>query len=339
MKTCRVVPNDAKSKDRLQKLKVLGISYSKKTTPPNLVISGKTERSVNGFISLDQNKQIEAPEQRRNRLLSEAKQKRQKLLEMYEAFSLKQESIEVKNEVTKVVLNKRNPLKYINKKLEQTRGKVKEIIQLNPSQANTYLANIKYTLEPVLMEVSKFLLESRALIQVENPSLLNVKVTGKDKSLFNKGIDAFSGLVDIPRVAGSITISPTKTIGARSSYRDSSKTVTMGNDDIGTLVHEMGHWLEYSVPGVREEVIAFYNKRTAGEKAVKMNRVTKGNVYRDNEITKVDKFVTPYIGKVYPDKGTEILSMGLELMYRNPVYLAKNDPEMFDFIYTVVRRK
>jgi hypothetical protein len=46
------------------------------------------------------------------------------------------------------------------------------------------------------------------------------------------------------------------------------------------------------------------------------------------------------MGKDSADDGsTEILSMGMELMYRNPVYLAKNDPEMFDFIYSVVRRK
>lgn len=47
----------------------------------------------------------------------------------------------------------------------------------------------------------------------------------------------------------------------------------------------------------------------------------------------------PYMGKDSADNGsTEILSMGLELMYRNPVALAKQDPDMFDFIYSVVRR-
>ena len=45
----------------------------------------------------------------------------------------------------------------------------------------------------------------------------------------------------------------------------------------------------------------------------------------------------PYISKEYKN-ASEILAMGMEIMYRNPVYLAKNDPDMFDFIYSVVRR-
>jgi hypothetical protein len=31
--------------------------------------------------------------------------------------------------------------------------------------------------------------------------------------------------------------------------------------------------------------------------------------------------------------------MGMEIMYRNPAYLARKDPEMFDFIYAVVRQR
>jgi hypothetical protein len=52
----------------------------------------------------------------------------------------------------------------------------------------------------------------------------------------------------------------------------------------------------------------------------------------------VDKFISPYMGKICDSGSSEVLSMGLELMYRNPIYLAKNDPEMFDFIYSVVRQ-
>ena len=86
-----------------------------------------------------------------------------------------------------------------------------------------------------------------------------------------------------------------------------------------------------------KRILEFYNKRTEGEKTVKLNDVSK-NPYSNDEVTKVDKWLNLYMGKVYPDKSTEILSMGLELMYKNPVYLAKKDPEMFDFIYSVVRR-
>lgn len=66
-----------------------------------------------------------------------------------------------------------------------------------------------------------------------------------------------------------------------------------------------------------------------------------GNAAYKDEMTKVDKFSNPYMGKFYGDPSTgatEILSMGMEMMYANPVALAQKDPEMFDFIYSVVRR-
>ena len=50
-----------------------------------------------------------------------------------------------------------------------------------------------------------------------------------------------------------------------------------------------------------------------------------------------DKFIDKYMGKFYKDGATEILSMGLQMFYTNPVALAKQDPEYFDFIYSVVR--
>ena len=111
----------------------------------------------------------------------------------------------------------------------------------------------------------------------------------------------------------------------------------MGNDDPAVVVHEMSHWLEEKVPGIREEVQEFYNKRTQGEKNVKLSEATGNKNYGDGEVTKVDKWLNPYMGKEYKN-ASEILSMGMEIMYRNPAYLAKNDPEMFDFIYSVVRR-
>ena len=43
-----------------------------------------------------------------------------------------------------------------------------------------------------------------------------------------------------------------------------------------------------------------------------------------------------YTGKEYPDKATEIVSMGLELLYEDPYNFAKADPEFFDFIMGIL---
>lgn len=34
-----------------------------------------------------------------------------------------------------------------------------------------------------------------------------------------------------------------------------------------------------------------------------------------------------------------VLDFDLGIMYRNPAYLVRKDPEMFDFIYAVVRQR
>ena len=73
-----------------------------------------------------------------------------------------------------------------------------------------------------------------------------------------------------------------------------------------TLSHELGHRVEDSVEGARNFVREFYQYRTKGEKPIPLG---KGYV---GEMTKKDKFTSPYIGKVYADGNTEVLSMGLQ---------------------------
>jgi len=102
------------------------------------------------------------------------------------------------------------------------------------------------------------------------------------------------------------------------------------------VVHELGHWLEYANKGVRQRAKAFLARRTRGEKEVKLADATGSMGYRSNERAKVDKFLHPYMGKVYSD-ATEIVSMGLEEFFVNPIRLARKDPDYFDFIYAVVR--
>jgi hypothetical protein len=57
-----------------------------------------------------------------------------------------------------------------------------------------------------------------------------------------------------------------------------------------------------------------------------------GRGYNKSEKTRRDKFLDPYMGKDYGRTATEILSMGLEMFYADPVQLAENDPDYFDFI-------
>lgn len=105
------------------------------------------------------------------------------------------------------------------------------------------------------------------------------------------------------------------------------------------IVHELGHALEHQAAtpaqiGLRQ---SFYAKRTLSEVAVPLVTVTGNPAYHPTEHTKVDQWLHPYIGKLYPDvRASEVVSMGLQLLYSDPVLLA-DDLEHLDFMYAFLR--
>lgn len=61
----------------------------------------------------------------------------------------------------------------------------------------------------------------------------------------------------------------------------------------------------------------------------------------DTGITRKDNFKDPYCGKDYIDRrgkrvATEILSMGVQMLFTDPVGFAKDDREYFDFVVGVL---
>ena len=107
-------------------------------------------------------------------------------------------------------------------------------------------------------------------------------------------------------------------------------------DDVERVtVHEVGHWLEGSSHELHDTIVAFLEKRTKGETALRF-----GKGYWSWERYKPDKFIERYMGS-WRDSGngirsSEILSMGLEFLWKDPARLAREDPEFFDFIVDLV---
>jgi hypothetical protein len=109
---------------------------------------------------------------------------------------------------------------------------------------------------------------------------------------------------------------------------------------VEVVVHEAAHWLEESDPKIHAKVQKFFESRTAGEKWQKLSELTGNSNYGNNEVAKPDKWPKPYMGKkANSDKNSEILSMGMEMMYKDPVGFAKKDPEYFAFIHNTLRGK
>lgn len=97
-----------------------------------------------------------------------------------------------------------------------------------------------------------------------------------------------------------------------------------------TAIHELGHRFEDSVRGIRSAEKEFYNRRTEGEELSWM-----GAGYGRNEVTRRDDFLHSYMGKDYGGHFYELVSMGFEYAYTDPIHLAK-DRDMQTWIYGIL---
>lgn len=337
-KKCGQVPSDSLGRQRLQKLKELAVFYSKnkskkleKSKESTNILIGKIEsKRSKDAKELNQQRKGINEDRRKGRLRAEAKSKREQLLNLSEEFEGKSKT----KGATANVLEGASP----NVKLWETyngyKKQISKAVKSNPSGAKEIAQKANKKLEVIKEEVADFLTKSRKLIEVDSPTKINSSISSPP---YREGVEAFSRMISIPDLKDPINIvdAPVEAQG-RSFY--SLGSVYMGVESPSTVVHEMSHWLEEKVPGIRQEVMGFYKKRTKGEDLVSLRDVTGNPAYGEEETTRTDKWLHPYMGKEY-DNASEILSMGMEMMYENPAYLAKNDPEMFDFIYGVVRRK
>jgi SPP1 gp7 family putative phage head morphogenesis protein len=108
-------------------------------------------------------------------------------------------------------------------------------------------------------------------------------------------------------------------------------------DTASTVMHEIAHWIDRAHPSIAKENIKFLDRRTVGEKAQKLSKLTGNRGYKADEIAKPDKFHSPYVGKIYPGNASEILSMGIERLHKNPGLFAKEDPDYCEHVLKMLR--
>lgn len=135
----------------------------------------------------------------------------------------------------------------------------------------------------------------------------------------------------------------TKNLGGASYFREDQNRIYIGwepddknpcTESIAT--HEFAHWIEANRPGINEAVNKYFASRVKGEQAVYLGR-WQGTQYKD-------KFIDPYMGRVYFDhyggfRGTELFSMALESLLYHPKRLYTQDRELFDFTLDCLRGK
>lgn len=120
------------------------------------------------------------------------------------------------------------------------------------------------------------------------------------------------------------------------------RLVVSGDDSPGVVAHEMAHALEDQHPGIGKASREFLAHRVKDEPLTKMSVATGNKEYGDYEMGRKDDFEKTfgsnayYVGKQYQHGQTEILSMGVEKLYRDPITFAKSDPEYFKFVIGVL---
>lgn len=141
-------------------------------------------------------------------------------------------------------------------------------------------------------------------------------------------------------------------IKSRSFAQPFAGEIHMGTLDKGVVVHELGHLLDRNQELAK--TVAFLGRRAGTETTRKLADLTGIASYDPGEVAWKDKFADEYMGKLYayrnvgPGKqfgdyaasdfhATEILSMGIERLYRNPLGFAREDPEYFKFIFDLLR--
>lgn len=102
-------------------------------------------------------------------------------------------------------------------------------------------------------------------------------------------------------------------------------------------IHEHGHFIEYMRPEVLDRSKQFRDYRNGSGPVVKLKDLFPTHNYEDDEITVVDNWKHPYTGKIYKHNSTEILSMGIQYMYEDPVDFYNSDPEFFAYVYAVMK--
>jgi hypothetical protein len=205
-----------------------------------------------------------------------------------------------------------------------------------------------YTAEKTAHSRSLRVLLSGGVAQIQthiDPTVANTR-----GAKWRAGVDIFARMVGPNKLDGQ-TISIIPGGLARPGYDFRNRRIVMnGADRTEDLIHELGHWFEHVVPDVLEQAIDFWRRRTVGDIAEELRKLSPHAGYLAREFTLKDDFYDPYAGKVYYRSGgslprdprdsifaTEIVSMGMQRMYVDPAGFAQDDPQYFDFIWGLVR--
>jgi hypothetical protein len=143
------------------------------------------------------------------------------------------------------------------------------------------------------------------------------------------------GEYDHQDYAGGLSVSRIRISPSGSKVREDLR-------GLGTGLHEMGHRVEYTHPGIREAEWAFYDWRTRGrdwegvvQQQYRLKQLQPGHGYASHELSIPDEFAHPYMGKTYGGSATssyELLTMVIDDLVTRQRDIEEKDQETFEFV-------
>lgn len=139
----------------------------------------------------------------------------------------------------------------------------------------------------------------------------------------------------LPKIKFSVTED------ARAFYNDGTAHLNLLNSD-SIVLHEITHATEAQNPGILKKCLAFLKKRAGGGPLKLLSELTGDAQYGANELAWEDEWVkrggSIYAGKTYWGQYTEILTVGVERLHRNPLEFLENDRDYFEFVIQTLQQ-
>ncbi len=142
-------------------------------------------------------------------------------------------------------------------------------------------------------------------------------------------------------------LSTVRAAGVKASYdpRDSrSMFISITNElvigreaDELTVVHELMHAVEAHDMDFLDEEREYFTARTATSNLVQLRKLAGQNYRRDEKAYDVENTIHAYVFKDYGGAAYELMSMGIETLYRSPSAYLK-DPGMFKWVLQMMGR-
>lgn len=127
------------------------------------------------------------------------------------------------------------------------------------------------------------------------------------------------------------------------------RAMLYANSGTGVHVHEIMHGIEVKEPGLLSSSVAYRNGRARSLTQRRLNQLLPGTNYRDDEVVLPMDAAWPmhershaYAAKVYAnsvgfDYSTEIMSVGVEKLYSDPVGFIRRDRDFARYVLRALR--